>query len=93
MSHGSLPESRLTPSPPPLIFLDTLYHFPETYALVEEVRRRYGVDVRVYKPEGCETAQDFEKKYGERLWERDEELYDYAVKVRLTNRSTHALHI
>jgi hypothetical protein len=26
-------------------------------------------------------VQEFESKYGERLWERDEGLYDYAVKV------------
>ncbi len=74
--------SKITKSPPPLIFIDTLYHFPETYELVEEVKQRYGVPVNVYKPEGCETVQDFERKYGEKLWERDEETYDFVVKVR-----------
>ena len=66
---------------PPLIFLDTLYHFLETYELVEEVKKRYGVPIHVYKPEGCAAVEDFEKKYGEKLWEKDETLYDYAVKV------------
>lgn len=66
---------------PPLIFLDTLYHFPETYALVTEVEQRYGLKVTVYKPNECETVADFEKKYGERFWERDEDTYDFAVKV------------
>lgn len=69
------------PSTPPLIFLDTLYHFAETYALVEDVKARYGVPVHVYKPEGCESVEAFEGKYGERLWERDEGLYDFLVKV------------
>ena len=73
--------SKITQNPPPLIFIDTLYHFPETYELVEEVKKKYGVPVTVYKPEGCETVADFEKKYGEKLWERDEVLYDFAVKV------------
>ncbi len=73
--------SKITKSPPPLIFIDTLYHFPETYELVEEVKQRYRVPVNVYKPEGCETVQDFERKYGEKLWERDEETYDFVVKV------------
>lgn len=73
--------SKITTNPPPLIFVDTLYHFQETYELVEEVKKRYNVPVTVYKPEGCETVSDFEKKYGEKLWERDEELYDFAVKV------------
>lgn len=75
--------SKITTSPPPLIFVDTLYHFQETYDLVEEVKQKYSVPVTVYKPEECDNVQDFEKKYGEKLWERDEELYDFAVKVCL----------
>ncbi|KAF9816510.1 hypothetical protein IEO21_04038 [Rhodonia placenta] len=79
--------SKITSSPPPLIFIDTLYHFPETLELVEEVRRRYGTPVHVYKPEGCDTAAEFEKKYGQGLWERDETLYDYLVKVEPARRA------
>ena len=73
--------SKLTSSPPPLTFLDTLYHFPETYQLVEEVKNKYGVDVSVYKPKGCEDVKAFEAKFGEKLWEYDESNYDFAVKV------------
>ncbi|PBK66870.1 Phosphoadenosine phosphosulfate reductase thioredoxin [Armillaria solidipes] len=85
--------SKITKSPPPLIFIDTLYHFPETYELVEEVKQRYGVPVNVYKPEGCETTQDFEKKYGEKLWERDEETYDFVVKVEPARRAYEQLGV
>ena len=74
--------SKITDQPPRLIFLDTLYHFQETYELVEEVKRRYRVPVTVYKPEGCQTVADFEKKHGARLRERADEAYDLAVKVR-----------
>ena len=73
--------SKLTDNPPHLIFIDTLYHFKETYELVGEVEEKYGVKVNVVKPEGCETVQEFEMKYGERLWEKDEAKYDYLVKV------------
>jgi phosphoadenosine phosphosulfate reductase len=73
--------SKITKPPPPLIFLDTLYHFPETYELVDVVKARYNIPVIVYKPEGCATKEAFELKYGERFWERDEGGYDYAVKV------------
>jgi phosphoadenosine phosphosulfate reductase len=73
---------KLNPNPPPLIFIDTLYHFQETYKLVEDMKQKYGFTLHVYKPEGCETAADFEQKYGERLWETDEAKYDYLVKVR-----------
>jgi hypothetical protein len=73
--------SKITKSPPPPIFLDTLYHFPETYELVDVVKAHYDIPVIVYKPEGCATREAFELKYGERFWERDERGYDIAVKV------------
>ncbi|KAM6496185.1 hypothetical protein JOM56_008891 [Amanita muscaria] len=79
--------SKLTTSPPPLIFLDTLYHFPETYELVEAVKERYKVPVHVFKPKDCETVKDFESQYGERLWETNEDSYDYAVKVETARRA------
>lgn len=79
--------SKLTSSPPPLIFLDTLYHFPETYELVEEVKSRYKVPVHVYKPDGCETVADFEAKHGEKFWEKDEDSYDFVVKVEPARRA------
>lgn len=66
---------------PPLIFLDTLHHFPETYALVEGVKERYGVEVQVFKPYSCETVEDFEGMYGKDFWKRDEDSYDFAVKA------------
>ena len=73
--------SKITKSPPPPIFLDTLYHFPETYELIDVVKARYDIPVIVYKPEGCATREAFELKYGDCFWERDEGGYDYAVKV------------
>ncbi|KAJ7639381.1 hypothetical protein FB45DRAFT_905456 [Roridomyces roridus] len=79
--------SKITSSPPPLIFLDTLYHFSETYALVEEVRKRYDVPIHVYKPKDCETPEEFEALYGERLWETSEDVYDFAVKVEPARRA------
>ncbi|KAG6861839.1 hypothetical protein C0995_011136 [Termitomyces sp. Mi166 len=79
--------SKITSSPPPLIFLDTLYHFPETYELVEDVKAKYSVPIHVYKPEGCSNVKEFEAKYGEKLWETDEDTYDYAVKVEPARRA------
>ncbi|KAJ7228174.1 hypothetical protein GGX14DRAFT_611576 [Mycena pura] len=87
--------SKITPAgrAPPLIFLDTLYHFPETYKLVEEVRQRYQVPVHVFKPQECETAEDFERTFGERLWATNEDLYDFAVKVEPARRAYDALGV
>ncbi|OAX38580.1 Phosphoadenosine phosphosulfate reductase CysH-type [Rhizopogon vinicolor AM-OR11-026] len=78
---------------PKLIFLDTLYHFTETYELVQQVRERYAVDIKVYKPEGCETVVDFEKKHGEELWVRDEDIYDFAIKVEPAQRAYQELGV
>ncbi|KAF8558733.1 phosophoadenylyl-sulfate reductase [Imleria badia] len=88
--------SKIAPTPaaqPPLIFIDTLYHFPETYALVAEVEKRYGIKVNVYKPSGCDTVADFEKKWGERFWKRDEDTYDFAVKVEPGQRAYQELNV
>lgn len=71
-----------------LIFLDTLYHFPQTLDLVERVNQRYpSLKIHTFKPEGCETTQELEDKYGERLWEVDEERYDYIAKVEPAQRA------
>ena len=33
-----------------VVFLDTQYHFPETLAYMDEVRRRYDMDLRIVRP-------------------------------------------
>lgn len=77
-----------------MIFLDTLYHFPQTLDLVERVRSRYPtIKIHTFKPEGCETTADFEAKNGERLWERDEESYDYHAKVEPAQRAYRELGV
>jgi phosphoadenosine phosphosulfate reductase len=76
-----------------LIFLDTLYHFDETYALVDKVRRRYGTPVHVYKPAGCDTAEDFNHKHGNKLWDTNDELYDYVAKVEPAERAYSELQV
>jgi phosphoadenosine phosphosulfate reductase len=82
------------PSKVDLIFLDTLYHFQETLDLVEQVKQRYtGVNLRVYKPEGTDTAAEFEAKHGERLWETNEDLYDWVAKVEPAQRAYRELQV
>lgn len=77
-----------------LIFLDTLHHFPETLALVDQVRSRYPlVNLHIYKPEGIETAEHFAEKHGKRLWETNDELYDWVAKVEPAQRAYRELHV
>ncbi|QRV72386.1 phosphoadenylyl-sulfate reductase (thioredoxin) [Ceratobasidium sp. AG-Ba] len=85
--------AKITSSPPPLIFIDTLYHFQETLNLANEVQRRYGTPMHVYRPEGTNTAEEFERVHGQRLWETDENQYDYLVKVEPARRAYRDLNV
>lgn len=77
-----------------LIFLDTLHHFPETLSLVERTRERYPlVNVHVYKPDGIETAAEFAEQHGDRLWEKDDQRYDYVAKVEPAQRAYRELNV
>lgn len=71
----------------PLIFLDTLHHFPETTGLSQTVADTYLAEVHTYKPPGVSTADEFAAKYGDKLWETDEASYDYLVKVEPAARA------
>lgn len=87
--------SKISSSKPvPLIFLDTLYHFPETLDLVARVRNRYSnVPLHVFRPRDCDTAADFESRHGEKLWETNDHLYDYLAKVEPANRAYEELNV
>lgn len=77
-----------------LIFMDTLYHFEETLSLVDRVRAKYpNIALHVFKPEGCETAADFEAMYGKKLWETNDEEYDWKAKVEPSERAYAELNV
>ena len=81
MIHKLTPEG--APHRVPLIFINTLYHFPETLDLAAAASQKYGAELHVYMPPAAQSVAQFEAIYGERLWEMDEESYDYLVKVGL----------
>jgi phosphoadenosine phosphosulfate reductase len=60
-----------------VVFIDTGYHFPETLATVEQVRRRYGLNLRIMTV----ARQD------EPLWRADPENCCSAVKVGQLDRA------
>lgn len=75
-------------APVDLIFLDTLYHFSETLELVERVQAKYAnIKLHVYRPEGLTSAAAFEDKYGAKLWETNDDLYDWVAKVEPAERA------
>ncbi|WWC89975.1 phosphoadenosine phosphosulfate reductase [Kwoniella dendrophila CBS 6074] len=71
----------------PLIFLDTLHHFPETVQLSKTASENYLAEMHVYTPPGVSTTEEFSNKYGKKLWETDESSYDYLVKVEPAARA------
>ncbi len=77
-----------------LIFVDTLYHFSQTLDLVDRVKQKYPyLQIHTYRPEGCDTTQDFERKHGEQFWETNEERYDYVAKVEPAQRAYRELNV
>ncbi|KAG5992464.1 hypothetical protein E4U43_003758 [Claviceps pusilla] len=84
------PESK----PVELIFLDTLYHFKETYELVDRVKARYpNVPVNIFRPDGMESTEQFEETYGQELWNTADEMYDWIVKVEPLQRAYEELKV
>jgi 3'-phosphoadenosine 5'-phosphosulfate sulfotransferase (PAPS reductase)/FAD synthetase len=67
----------------PVVTIDTLHLFPETYALVEEARRFFRLEdrLRVYRTRDASTRAQFEAAFGPYLWRADPPLYDYVTKV------------
>ena len=88
--------SRISPNqhPVPLIFIDTLHHFPETLSLLDAVKRRYPTaEFNIFTPKGTPTESEFVAKHGPNLWSRNESLYDYLVKVEPARRAYDQLNV
>jgi len=72
---------------PPVIFIDTLFQFPETLELAAKLQARYDLDLRIYKPAGLATESDFTAAHGEALWDRDLDKYQDLTKVEPMRRA------
>ena len=57
----------------PVVFIDTGYHFPETYRYADELTKLLGTDLRIYQP--THSAARMEALYG-KLWEQGKEGLD-----------------
>jgi phosphoadenosine phosphosulfate reductase len=71
----------------PVVFIDTGFHFPETYVYLEQLREAIGATIEVYAP--SITAARLEALHG-RLWEGDEaalERYGVLTKVEPMDRA------
>ncbi|WP_457639178.1 phosphoadenylyl-sulfate reductase [Persephonella sp.] len=74
-----------------IIFIDTDYHFPETYQLVEKLKNEWNLNLQVVKP--LLTVQEQEEKYGKDLYERDPDLCCQIRKVEPLKRALQGLNV
>lgn len=61
------------PNPPPVIYLDTGFFFPETHALCERLRERYPTMHFINRGTSL-TPDEQARRYGDELWKRDPDL-------------------
>jgi phosphoadenosine phosphosulfate reductase len=73
-------------NPIPVLFIDTLHHFPQTLDLVAKSRHIYHLNLKSYKTPGVTMRQDFAAKYGEALWKNDHPNFHYLTKVEPLQR-------
>ena len=74
----------------PVVTIDTLHLFPETYELVERARARWGprgLALHVARPTDASSAAEFAALHGERLWEVDAARFAEMAKVRPLRRA------
>lgn len=73
-------------TPVPVIFLDTLYHFPQTLELVKKAIEVYNLDLRTYKMPDLDSREAFVAKYGEALWDTDIQKFHHVTKIEPLQR-------
>ena len=68
--------------------VDTLFHFPETLDLLDRVRAQYPLaTIHIFRPHNASSAAEFDAEYGDQLWKRDPDLYDYCAKIEPAERA------
>lgn len=73
-------------TPVPVIFLDTLFHFPQTLELVAKACDVYHLDLKTYKMPDLESREAFTAKYGDALWDTDIQQFHHVTKIEPLQR-------
>ncbi len=72
--------------PVPVMFLDTLHHFPETLELVAKAKHIYNLNLKIYKIPDVGTRESFATKYGDSLWDKDIDQFSQLTKIEPLQR-------
>ena len=84
----------LNPEPAiPVLFLDTLHHFPETLQLAEQAQAHYGLELYTFRPQDATSRAEFANQYGEQLWETDLAQFHQLTKVDPLQRGLQTLKV
>ncbi|MCU0526967.1 MAG: phosphoadenosine phosphosulfate reductase [Elainella sp. Prado103] len=85
---------QLRPIPPiPVIFLDTLHHFPETLDLVAKAQAFYRLDLRIYQTPHVQNQAEFADRYGAALWVKDVQQFHQITKIEPLQRALRDLQV
>lgn len=71
----------------PIIFLDTLFHFPETIEFVQNATAHYGLNLNVYKTRDANSREEFAARFGDELWSRDILKFHHVTKIEPLDRA------
>lgn len=77
--------------PVPVLFLDTLYHFPQTLELVAKAKDIYNLDLQTYKIPDVDSREAFSARYGEALWDKDITQFHHLTKIEPLQRGLEEL--
>uniref|UniRef100_UPI0030D763EF phosphoadenosine phosphosulfate reductase n=1 Tax=Oculatella sp. LEGE 06141 TaxID=1828648 RepID=UPI0030D763EF len=78
--------------PVPVLFLETLHHFPQTLDLVAKTQAVYNLNLKVYKILGVDTRDAFAARYGEALWNTDIQQFHHLTKIEPLQRGLDELN-
>ncbi|MDX2216603.1 MAG: phosphoadenosine phosphosulfate reductase [Oculatellaceae cyanobacterium bins.114] len=83
---------QLRPAQPvPVMFLDTLYHFPQTLELVAKAKDIYNLNLQTYKIPEVDSREAFQAKYGDALWDTDVAQFHHLTKIEPLQRGLQEL--
>eukprot|EP00980_Cylindrotheca_fusiformis_P011588 scaffold2744_cov136-Cylindrotheca_fusiformis.AAC.5 len=75
----------------PVVTIDTLHLFPESYEFIESKQAALGRHFSVYKPKSYPTKEAFDLHFGEDFYQRDPKQYAYWSKIEPTYRALREL--
>ncbi len=79
--------------PIPVVFLDTLHHFPETLELVHQIKGFYSLDLHIYKTLQANSREEFADRFGPDLWNTDIEKFHTLTKIEPLQRALTDLQV